>query len=71
MAKEKKNSFEESYARLSESAEAIKKDGISLEDAISHYEAGIKHYENCTRILENAKQKIQLYDKENNILEEL
>ena len=56
-------SFEESMVKLEETAETIKKDKISLEQAIEAYEDGVKYYERCVEILNSAKQRIEVYEK--------
>ncbi|MBO4725225.1 MAG: exodeoxyribonuclease VII small subunit [Firmicutes bacterium] len=56
-------SFEESMGKLEETAETIKKDNISLEQAITAYEDGVKYYERCVEILNSAKQRIEVYEK--------
>lgn len=58
-----KISFEESMMQLKASADTLKKDDISLEEAIKSYEEGIKHYNQCKAILDEAKQKIEIYSK--------
>jgi exodeoxyribonuclease VII small subunit len=69
MAKSKDNealetlSFEESMEKLEETAETIKKDRISLEEALKAYEDGVKYYERCVEILDSAKQRIEVYEK--------
>ena len=55
--------FEEAIASLGECAQRIGAQNISLADAIKSYEDGMKYYERCQNILENAKQKIDFYSK--------
>lgn len=55
--------FEEAVARLGECAQKIGSQDVSLADAIKSYEDGMKYYERCRNILENAKQKIDFYSK--------
>lgn len=61
----KKMSFEEALAELEKSAEILKKDGTTLEAAMQSYEQGMKYYNYCNEILNNAKQKIEIYRKNN------
>lgn len=61
----KKMSFEEALAELERSAEILKKDGTTLEAAMQSYEQGMKYYNYCNEILNNAKQKIEIYRKNN------
>ena len=64
MANQKsKLSFEEALAGLEHSAEILKKDGTTLEDAMQSFQKGIEYYNYCTEMLNDAKQKIEFYDK--------
>jgi exodeoxyribonuclease VII small subunit len=64
MANQKnKMSFEEALAGLEKSAEMLKKDGTTLEAAMQSYEQGMKYYNYCNEILNNAKQKIEIFEK--------
>ena len=60
-------SFEEALEKLESAAEEIKKSDISLENAIQNFENGVKYYERCQQILKDAKQKIELYDKNSGV----
>lgn len=62
MAAEKKT-FEKCLADLEKTAEMLKNENISLEEAMKCFEEGYKHYEECSRILSEAKQKIETYSK--------
>ncbi len=55
--------FEASLSKLEETAETIKKDNISLEQAMQAYEDGVKYYDRCVEILNSAKQRIEIYEK--------
>jgi len=57
-------SFEESLHKLEEIAGVLKSTDTSLEDSLKLYGEGIKHYKNCKSILEDAKQKVSMFDKE-------
>lgn len=63
MAEEKKLTFEEALQKLESASENLKKDNISLEDALKNYEEGIAYYKECSEILNAAKQKIETYSK--------
>ncbi len=63
MVKKKENSFEESLKKLETSANLLKSDDISLEEAIKAFEDGLEYYNRCSEILESAKQKIEVYNK--------
>lgn len=55
--------FEEALKKLENSAESLKKDGVTLEEAMDSYEAGIGYYKQCHEILSDAKQKIETFSK--------
>lgn len=55
--------FEESAKKLAEMSEKIKDEDITLEEAIKCYEEGIESYWECSRILNEAKQKIEVYEE--------
>lgn len=57
-------SFEEAMDKLSDIAQKLKTKDISLEDTIRYYEEGRKCYDICKEILDNAKQKINVYSGE-------
>ena len=59
-----RNQFEEAFDELQKMAENIKKPDTTLEDAIGYYESGMKYYKICSEILENAKQKIEVFEGE-------
>lgn len=64
MNTEKEMSFEEALAGLEKSANALKQNNGSLADAMKQYEAGAVYYDRCMAMLQEAKQQIELYDKE-------
>jgi exodeoxyribonuclease VII small subunit len=59
----KKMSFEEALAGLEKSAEVLKKDGTTLEAAMESFELGIKYYNYCNEMLNDAKQKIEFFER--------
>lgn len=59
---EKKDRFEESFAKLKEVSEKISSEDTSLEDSIRYYEEGMKYYRECNEILKKAEQKIEIMD---------
>lgn len=64
MANQKyKMSFEDALAGLEKSAEILKKDGTTLEDAMQSFEQGLELYNYCKEMLNDAKQKIEFYEK--------
>lgn len=68
--KNTKVTFEEAYKKLEQAADDIISDDITLEEALKSYREGLKYYEICSGILEEAKQLIQMYDKEADTLKE-
>lgn len=64
MAVKKNLSFEEALEKLEASAESLKSDHIPLEEALKNFETGIEYYNKCSAILNEAKQKIEVYSKE-------
>jgi exodeoxyribonuclease VII small subunit len=56
--------FEESMKKLEDMSQKIKNEDTTLEEAIKYYEEGIKCYEACNKILNEAQAKIQIYRQE-------
>jgi len=63
MAAEKRSAFEDTLLKLEKASDNLKKDNISLEEALKNYEEGIAYYKECSEILNSAKQKIETYSK--------
>ena len=63
--------FEEAFSLLKREAEKISSDIDSLEEAIESYKNGKVYYEICSKKLEEAKQLIQVYDRENDVIKEM
>lgn len=61
---DKKNVFEESLAKLEAASENLKRDDLSLDEAIRSFEDGQKYYKECVAYLDEAKQKIETYVKQ-------
>ena len=70
MKTDKKLSFEEALQKLEEAVAKLKSGECSLEESIKVYEESVKYYEICSDILENAKQKIEIYDPSSGKLED-
>ncbi len=70
MEKEK-ISFEDAFLKLENAAKNVSDDGISLEEAIENYKEGRKYYDICNRILGEAKQLIEIYDRESETVQEM
>lgn len=61
---EEKITFEQAYEKLKTAGEKMDSSDITLQEAMDNYEEGVKYYKICSRILEEAKQKIELFDTE-------
>lgn len=59
-----KGKFEEALEKLQEMSEQIKSQDTNLEEAISCYTKGMEYYQVCHEILENAKQRIEVFEGE-------
>ena len=55
-------SFTESLAALQKAASEIGKQATSIEDSLKLFDDGMKEAEFCTKILDDAEQKIQIYE---------
>ena len=64
MEKQNRNEFEKAFSELQKMAEGIKSQDTTIEDAIDYYEKGMKYYKICDEILNNAKQKIEVFEGE-------
>jgi exodeoxyribonuclease VII small subunit len=51
-------SFEDSFHRLSEMAEQLEAGGLTLTEATSRFEEGMKLVQFCNDLLNNAEQKV-------------
>ena len=56
--------FETSYKRLEEAAAALRNDSVSLEDSLKNFETASKHYNECKKIIEEARQRLIVLEKE-------
>ena len=59
---EEKITFEEAYEKLKAAGEKMDSDEITLQEAMDNYEEGVKYYKICRKILEEARQKIEMFD---------
>lgn len=66
-----KISFEEAFSRLQSAAESISGDDVELEKAIESYKEGSRYYQICSKMLEEAEQLIQIFDKTTDSVKEL
>ncbi|MBQ4505735.1 MAG: exodeoxyribonuclease VII small subunit [Firmicutes bacterium] len=58
---EEKMSFEEAVKRLEEGSEALRSGRLSLEESLKTYEDCVRYYGICKDMIENARQKIEIY----------
>lgn len=59
-----KMTFEEALSGLEKSASDLRREDISLEEAMKIFEKGTALYRTCSEILNEAKQKIEFFTKE-------
>lgn len=57
--------FEDNLKKLEEMSLKIKSDKSTLDEAIKAYEEGMTAYNECIRILDETKGKIEVYDGKN------
>ena len=62
MSETKEKSFQESLQALEQAAEKIGQPATSLEDSLKLFDQGIQESEYLNRILEEAEQKIEIYE---------
>lgn len=62
-------SFEEALEKLENSVSLLKSNDISLEKSIEVYEKCIMYHKMCADILENFKQKIEIYNPQSDTIE--
>lgn len=62
--------FEEALAALEEKAEALRSGRLSLEESVEVYDNSILLYNRCKQILDQAKQKIEIYRPQEGTTEE-
>jgi exodeoxyribonuclease VII small subunit len=66
MARKKQpDGFEQSLAELEKIVETMEQGEITLEDALSSFETGIKLARNCQKTLSDAEQKVRILIEEN------
>ena len=63
--------FEEALQALETAADSLRSGRLSLEESVLVYDNSILLYNHCKGILDNAKQKIEIYRPEDGTLEEL
>lgn len=63
MGEQNEKSFQESLWTLEQAAEKISQPATSLEDSLKLFDQGIRESQYLSRILEEAEQKIEIYEK--------
>lgn len=63
--------FEEALQALEDAADSLRSGGLSLEQSVLVYDKSILLYNYCKGILDNAKQKIEIYKPSEGTLEEM
>lgn len=63
-------SFEAALNELEQITNQLKDGQVSLEDSLKLYDKGIQYYKICSEMLVKADQKIKIYNKDVNALEE-
>lgn len=63
-------SFEEALEKLEDSVSLLKSNDLSLEKSIEVYEKCMMYHKLCTDILENVKQKIEIYNPQSGTVED-
>ncbi|MDN3511995.1 MAG: exodeoxyribonuclease VII small subunit [Candidatus Jettenia sp. CY-1] len=58
--------FADALKGLEDIVERIERGDLSLDEALSEYESGIKLYKQCVSMLEDAEKKIQILMKDGN-----
>lgn len=64
MADKEKLTFEQALKKLEDASDSLNSDETTLEEAMKNYENGIKYYKECSEILKEAKQKIEVFQKD-------
>jgi exodeoxyribonuclease VII small subunit len=55
-----KQTFEQSLAQLERSVEELETGSLSLDQALSSFETGVKHAARCQELLKKAENKVEL-----------
>ena len=64
MNKKTDSSFEKNFKKLEEIVEKLEDEEISIDQALSLYEEGIKLSKLCIKKLEEARQKVEVLSKD-------
>ncbi|MCL2165610.1 MAG: exodeoxyribonuclease VII small subunit [Oscillospiraceae bacterium] len=61
--------FEEALEGLENTVANLKKESLSLDEAMKNYELGMKYYKQCEELLNQAKQKIEYLSSKGDSIE--
>ena len=64
MTQATEKTFMEAYRSLVDAATNITKQTTSIDDSLRLFDEGMKDAERCTKTLDEAEQKIEIYTKE-------
>lgn len=70
-SKEKETTFEEAFRSLEKTTKMLKEGETTLEESLKLYEEGLSYYTLCSEMLKEAKDKIQIFDKNSKSIKEL
>jgi exodeoxyribonuclease VII small subunit len=65
----KKKSFEDALAKLEDITQELEEGELSLEDALKHFDEGVKLAEYCNTKLNSAQRKVEILLKKDDSLE--
>lgn len=71
MKKPENMTFEEALTALESTVSELRSPDVSLEDSMKGFEDGMKYYNRCEELLNEAKGKVELYRKETETFEEM
>jgi exodeoxyribonuclease VII small subunit len=64
-----KSSFEQQLAELESIVQAMEQGDLSLDDALKHFEKGVKLTKSCQNLLDSARQKIKLLTEQQELVD--
>ena len=64
---EKENTFEEALQKLERAVEKLDEGSLSLEEALSTFEDGVRWSRKCHQFLENAENRVGIILKNENV----
>ncbi|MCL2492979.1 MAG: exodeoxyribonuclease VII small subunit [Clostridiales bacterium] len=55
--------FEDALSRLEDLSESLSREDVPLEDAIALYEDGLRYYQRCKTLLEDAERRVLVIEE--------